>query len=873
MRMQPTPMDPIRRQLRLLDERLEEKTGAVRRIVAQSPLLLCAVAFVGAIVVEEYHAIPAWLVMTLGLSAALAAVVSSRLGDDRRRLQLSATAACLAMACMGAGRLKCFYQAPPDDIRHFVGAEPTIATIRGIVRTGLRYDNGESWKFGRYARTGDTCSFYLGLDQVEARDGWRDASGTIRVQVSGRVEDLRPGDRVQVYCRLSRFNEPLNPGQFDIKRSMARRNIHVSASVKSADGIELLRKGSCTSWRRIVGRLRTIASEALLDDSLEGKDASAILSALLLGRRSNIDTETANAFQKTNLAHFISLSGLHLGILAATFWWLCRVAGCSRPLRGAICAAVIAIYVLIVPPRAPTLRAAVICWVFCLSVMVRRRPNALNTLSLAAIVLLLVRPADLFTAGWQLSYTTVLGIILLERPISNWILDRTIYRVKPPAPSKSHPHPVIVHSRAILSWSIRLFSTGLAAWLGGAGILLYHFGTVGPLASLWTVIVFPLVWLILVMGFAKMVLTFFLPTLALLLGLGLVPLANALVSLVKLLAGTGLSQVLIGRVAGWIIICWYVFLLVIRFAHIRRPLLQRVLYTSMAAFIIVSLGIVKYRRTHRRDLELTMLAVGHGQAVVAALPGKANVIFDAGSITNKDCGSRAVVSFLRYKGIDDIDTLFISHDDTDHINGIPEIVAACNVRRIRANAAVIEKASGRSMAGYLDYCLQKYNHGIQPADDMSFPGGARIRLLWPSLETCRDPSVGNNDKSQVLLIEFAGRTILLTSDIETYAQGRLLELYPELTVDVLVMPHHGSTRNLLDGFVQRLKPKTIIVSCRPTWYPKAYHPDAAIEAWYTPVDGAITVTIKPDGALSTIGFVNNNHSSAIVSKQQSAGDS
>ena len=176
------------------------------------------------------------------------------------------------------------------------------------------------------------------------------------------------------------------------------------------------------------------------------------------------------------------------------------------------------------------------------------------------------------------------------------------------------------------------------------------------------------------------------------------------------------------------------------------------------------------------------------------------------------------------------------------------------------------------MAGYLDYCLKNQNHNINLlADEMTFHSDTRIRSLWPAVDICRDPTVSNNDKSQVILIEFAGRRILLTSDIELHAQEQLLKLYPELKVDVLVMPHHGSTRNLVDGFVERLGAKTIIVSCRPTRYPAAYRPRADVRAFYAPIDGAITVTIKADGTLSTAGFVSNTNPPTVELDDQSAG--
>jgi beta-lactamase superfamily II metal-dependent hydrolase len=85
------------------------------------------------------------------------------------------------------------------------------------------------------------------------------------------------------------------------------------------------------------------------------------------------------------------------------------------------------------------------------------------------------------------------------------------------------------------------------------------------------------------------------------------------------------------------------------------------------------------------------------------------------------------------------------------------------------------------------------------------------------------------------------------------------------------MPHHGSKKNLVDGFVERLGAKTIIVSCRPTRYPTAYRPRADVRAFYTPIDGAITVTIKADGTMSTAGFVNNTNSPTVEPGKQSTG--
>ncbi len=286
-----------------------------------------------------------------------------------------------------------------------------------------------------------------------------------------------------------------------------------------------------------------------------------------------------------------------------------------------------------------------------------------------------------------------------------------------------------------------------------------------------------------------------------------------------------------------------------------RTIFKKAVCRAIVVVILISLGITKYRSNYRGDLELTCLAVGHGQAVFVGMPGGENLLFDAGSLGTKDCGRRVVVSFLRHKGISRLDGIFLSHDDIDHINGVPEIVSACEVGGIYANEGLLIKAGTWSTAGYLADCLRDENQQLKLLDECVLSDGrAKIIPLWPGPEVCRDESINDNNKSQVTLIEFAGRKILLCSDIERFAQEQILQMYPGLRADVMVMPHHGSTRNLIDGFVEKIGAETLIASCSRARYEAAYKSASGAKVFYTPVDGAVTVTISAAGGIVAAGF-------------------
>jgi competence protein ComEC len=142
--------------------------------------------------------------------------------------------------------------------------------------------------------------------------------------------------------------------------------------------------------------------------------------------------------------------------------------------------------------------------------------------------------------------------------------------------------------------------------------------------------------------------------------------------------------------------------------------------------------------------------------------------------------------------------------------------------------------------------------------DLNLSSSANIKILWPIEQIFQHEELGDNDKSLVSLIEFAGKKILLCSDIEKFAQRELLRLYPDLKVDIVVVPHHGSVNTLEDDFLEKLNADILICSCGRTQYERQQQMikgKANAESFYTPKDGAVTVCISKDGIVKATTFV------------------
>ncbi len=214
---------------------------------------------------------------------------------------------------------------------------------------------------------------------------------------------------------------------------------------------------------------------------------------------------------------------------------------------------------------------------------------------------------------------------------------------------------------------------------------------------------------------------------------------------------------------------------------------------------------------------------------------------------------------MDYIGINKIDAIIISHNDIDHINGIPRIAEHCEVGGLYANDAFFDKADGWGTAKFLNDCLKEKGLKIQRLDeDLNLSSSANIKILWPGKEVCKNEDLGDNDKSLVSLIEFAGTEILLCSDIENYAQRELLRLYPDLKADIVVVPHHGSVNTLEANFLEKLDADILIYSCDRNQYERKQQMikgKTSARLFYTPKHGAVSVYISSDGITETKTFV------------------
>jgi len=229
---------------------------------------------------------------------------------------------------------------------------------------------------------------------------------------------------------------------------------------------------------------------------------------------------------------------------------------------------------------------------------------------------------------------------------------------------------------------------------------------------------------------------------------------------------------------------------------------------------LLPLLLIKFARPQIGDFELALLDVGQGLSAVVQTANH-TLVFDAGPkfLGNMDMGESVVMPYLRYRSVRQLDKLVISHGDNDHLGGANAILNSMPV--ISVETSVPEKI----LLTHAQYCL---------AGSEWWWDGVKFSYLYPTRENLHL----TNDSSCVLRIENGDRVILLTGDIEKYAEHDLLSRVPsKLAAQILVAPHHGSKTSGIPAFVAAVHPKIVLYA---TGYRNRYHfPHPSVVKEYT----------------------------------------
>jgi len=786
---------------------LATRTAPPRPRLYRAPLLPVAVALVVGIVAGRYAPFTTAAWAMCGLAAIVAAAASLRVGRLR---QATAGAVAVCVMSIGAVHVRLAYFAARTD--HIVTYTPDsgrmLATLRGRVASVPQIRSsgpGPGWRYSRPP----TTRFLLDAESIRTRDGWADASGLVRVTVGEPHRRLAPGRRVELSAWIGRFRPPNNPGQHDWAEAARLNHQLVWASVPGVDAVTPLADRPPPWYARWYWRLRSGARAHLT--ATGDRRSGSILQALVLGERDPALRTLNESMIHAGTAHLLSISGLHLGVFLGFVYLLCRLACLSPRPSATIVLVVLGLFVLLAEPRPPLLRSAIMAATLCACVIARRRFNSLNALALATIVLLAMDPLQLFSAGFQLSFTTVTGLIVLHRPVrgalfSPWLRRRGLMVFRDDQRFRRWLH----YSAA--DWAISAVTVGITAYITSAPLIAYHFGLFSPYAMPLSLLLLVPVSCVLIPGYVSLGLQAPMPNLSYLFSRISLASARGLAEIVdKLDVLPGLYFELRPPAVAWAVACYVVIAIVL----LRRRIpFGRVLTGLAVAALAAGTVFTQLPAAAPKVAQLDVLAVGAGQCAILRTPGGQTVLLDAGTQSDVDAYRQVLAPFIRSRSLPEPTSAFISHANTDHYNALPAVIDGGRLRRVYLNdyfgrQGDKEAPAASELLGMLEDGDVRIVR-IRAGRTIELDERTSVQVSWPR-EGLRD-DLSINDTSLVMRITCDGKSVLLTGDIGPIGQAALVAEADRVRADVLIAPHHGGWEPTLPDFVRAVAPRIVVVS-------------------------------------------------------------
>lgn len=642
------------------------------------------------------------------------------------------------------------------------------------------------------------------------------------VAVFPEQEDIKIGQNIRLRGSVSFYKPATNPGEFDSYRFYDNRGI-----ICRFKDCQLIQKGRKYSKLKYSLYLFRIRCEEILDNTLNIQDAS-IMKAMLLGNKDELDTEVKELFQKNGIAHILAISALHITFLAMGLYRILNsVLGLSVRVSALLSEIVVLLYGLMVGFSPSAYRAIFMFSLFLVAISFKRSYDMLTAVSVAGIALLLTNNGLIFDAAFQLSFLAVsavaVGIPMYKRYVFNvpqWaegILTSILIFM--------FTFPTIVsfyYEATFYSVILNLFIIPLMSMLLIMGILLVFIGHV-------------FAWMCMdgncsmtnLVNSTPFAYFSWIPrkTISFILFLYKSTCAN--------LEHLGIGRCNIEKPSWWQTMIFYMLLFIacrysgriVAFAigkiAIRKSYKDtenidkkkeykafRLLCSLIWAVACIAVITVKLHH----GLEVKVLDVGQGDGMIISNDNGHVYVIDGGSSSKKNVGKYQIIPALKSSGINRIDAIFITHPDSDHMNGVVEVIQNATKENLRIKCIYVyvdlidsdeyEELIDEAKANRVDV------RGIAMGDTFR-DSNLSIDVLYPK-NNMQIEDV--NNASLVMSIDYMRFHMLTTGDVEKEGEEWIVSNINKRDFDVLKVAHHGSNSSTSDMLLKWASPEVAIIS-------------------------------------------------------------
>ncbi len=709
----------------------------------------------------------------LALASSISAIILTSLKTTNTRF-FGFVLFAIALISFGGYRFVDFSKIDADDVSHLTGEE---ARLYGRISGEIEF-------------TEDRQRFEIEVDSADVRDTTVSLSGKARIYLY-QASPLSYGNYIAIDADLQEPRSASNPYAYDFKKSLESSGIRAIAFVYRDTNVRVLKKsGGSFFLSKIVNPLRNHI-EATIDANLHG-DSSALLKGLMLGLGRKLPKDVRDAFADSGTVHILAVSGLHVGIIAGMAWLLfASIIRLPRSLSAVLTISLLVIFAGLVGGRPSVLRAGFMFSIIIIGASLNRPANLLNSIGAAGAILLAVKPVWLYDIGFQLSFGATLGIGYLLPKFQNWLPER------------------LSKQDFVGKWVVSPFLVSLAATLGTAPLVAWHFHRfqlIGPIANL---VVLPPLGMIIGYGLLAAIFQSIVPQISsLFLAADWVLLRVYLLNVVKFFADLPFAYLAFPHPALSWIFGYYTVMVSAPFLlqRLKIKFLGPITYLVVMGLTLV-IGHITSVEQIREDVRITFFDVGQGDCILVEFADGREMLIDGGPPGGTHF---SVTPYLQARGLEKIDAIVVSHTDADHIGGLRDLQP--------------DFEFGVIYMPYLTFTSNLNRRFIEHADSVgtpvellsfgdTIPGFPEFAVLWPdtnSVSSAGSLLIGPNEGSIVLMLNYGESQAFFPGDIGIPTENKIAEI-ADIECDIVKVPHHGSKYSTGSALLEETTPLLSVI--------------------------------------------------------------
>ncbi len=627
---------------------------------------------------------------------------------------------------------------------------------------------------------------------------------------NGAVHLLR-GDYVRMVTRLRMPKNLNNPGSFDYRDSLAKNGIGLVAYVNNREDITIVPAMAEPGILRFIDGARLRIKDVIAKNTGD-QTVSGIVTALVIGDQGYISRDIRRMFASTGIIHILVVAGLHLAIITHLFYLLTKFL-LSRWAYLCVHTAIpkLALVISLVPMTAyiflsgahpPVVRSGIMIAVYGFLFLINKTQTRWTGILIAAIFILAVNPAAVYSISFQLSFVAV-GSIIACMPVITTVVSAVSRRFE------KHWAREIVRSLTGMLLVSFFVTTGLF------GVIAFYFNTLPLFGILLNLIIIPFFcYLVLPLSLVSSAAGFVLPAVSHYLFMIVSLLVHGIVSVVSHVAGLSIASIRVPTPNMFEIFLYYGGMIVLLNFKSLGPKTAFSLLSLIFLLLTVDIGSFVAKTRFNKELRITFIDVGQGDSALIEFPYGKTMLIDAGgsAYSSYDTGEAVVARYLWSLKRTRIDYAVSSHPQEDHMAGLCFIIKNMGVKKVYKNDCSPDTAVYRAFMEAVRASGAAVSTITGTVETLSI-NGVGVTLFSIPHEAC-DPSFRKdiNDDAVLAKITYKDVRVLFTGDIEKDAERTLAETYRNtLKSDIMKAAHHGSRTSTSAVFLDAVQPGIVVI--------------------------------------------------------------